>query len=129
MATAPPRRITNSTMISLLDVFLALGCVALVSAQKGTAYSTRYWDCCKATCSNGFLLANSPVTTCDVRDDFFTASALASTSPDGCNAGGGSAYMCTTLAPFGVSNDLAYGFAAVSITNFTDLDTCCTCYK
>jgi hypothetical protein len=36
--------------------------------------------------------------------------------------------MCSDQSPFVVSEDLAYGFAAVS-TGLSESDTCCSCYQ
>lgn len=37
--------------------------------------------------------------------------------------------MCNNQAPWGVSTDLAYGYAAVRISGLTEKDWCCACYE
>lgn len=37
--------------------------------------------------------------------------------------------MCNNQSPWGVTTDLAYGYAAVSITGLTERDWCCACYE
>lgn len=37
--------------------------------------------------------------------------------------------MCNNQSPWGVSTDLAYGYAAVRISGLTERDWCCACYE
>jgi hypothetical protein len=41
---------------------------------------------------------------------------------------GGDAHMCSDQSPWVVSEDLAYGFAAVAAGG-SESDTCCSCYQ
>lgn len=69
-------------------------------------WASRYWDCCKQHCgwpSN----AGNPADSCNSQDqplgDYNAQSACS----------GGGAYTCWSMAPWAVSDNLAYGFAAV----------------
>ena len=73
--------------------------------------TTRYWDCCKASCGwAGKASVTNPVQTCAA--DSVTPVGVDTQS--GCN--GGSAYMCGNQQPWNVSSSLSYGFAAAHIT-------------
>jgi len=106
-------------------LLFAAGSALLANAQSGNGVTTRYWDCCKGVCSWGSVVpAVSPVAVCDKNDNIFSNSE----APDGCE-NGGSSFMCSTLSPFGVTADLAYGFAGVNILGRNDTSTCCSCWR
>ncbi|OWY49327.1 hypothetical protein AA0120_g3361 [Alternaria tenuissima] len=95
------------------------------SAIKGTGSTTRQWSCCKNSCSwPGKALVDKPVLTCDASDNLLDNY----NRRDGCESGGGS-YACSDLSPFAVSNDLAYGFAAVNLATSNESAWCCSCYS
>lgn len=72
--------------------------------------TTRYWDCCKASCGwSGKASVTNPVKTC--APDGITAVDVNTQS--GCN--GGTAYMCNNQQPWNVSSTLSYGYAAAYI--------------
>ncbi len=72
--------------------------------------TTRYWDCCKASCGwPGKASVTNPVQTC--AQDGFTPVDVNTQS--GCN--NGSAYMCSNQQPWSVSSTLSYGYAAAHI--------------
>jgi len=110
------------TIIALLPFFLKVN-----SQASGTGTTTRYWDCCKASCGwpGKITLASgsNPVTSCDINDNPLTDYNAVS----GCDSG--VAYMCSNESPWAVSEDLAYGFAAVSIAGGTEASWCCACYE
>lgn len=86
------------------------------------------WDCCKASCGwpkKATLAAGSnPVTSCDKND-----SPLANyDAPSACQSNGLS-YMCSNQSPWAVSETLAYGFAATTISSRTEASWCCACYE
>ena len=86
--------------------------------------TTRYWDCCKPSCSwNGKASVTAPVRTCK-RDG---VSLIDAGQASGC--GGGSSFTCTNNAPWAVNDQLAYGFAAAVISSKTERDLCCACYQ
>jgi hypothetical protein len=109
-------------LMAILPFFLHVNAQA-----SGTGTTTRYWDCCKPSCSwpgKATLAAGSnPVGSCDANDgllaDYNTAS--------GCD--GGSAYMCSDESPWAVSDTLSYGYAAVNIAGGTEASWCCACYE
>lgn len=112
---------SKSTLLALLPFFLA----ATPSLAASTGKTTRYWDCCKPSCSwdGKATLSAGPVATCD-KDDNPLADPNAVSACDG-----GSAYMCANESPWAVSDDLAYGYAAVSIAGGSESSWCCACYE
>jgi len=103
-------------------VFLAVVC--LVNADSGK--TTRYWDCCKASCSwSGKSKAVAhPVNACQ-KDGTTVDSNLATKS--GCD--NGTAFMCSNQQPWSVSDSLSYGFTAASVAGKTEDAICCACYQ
>ena len=88
-------------------------------------YATRYWDCCKAHCGwdGNVNPATTPIASCNKADqslgaDHDAASACQSLADD-------SAFTCYSMAPWAVTDILAYGFAAVPATG----DVCGRCYQ
>ncbi|KAL6921517.1 hypothetical protein ACHAPO_004788 [Fusarium lateritium] len=103
---------------------LALVGPLAVSAASGSGHSTRYWDCCKPSCSwSGKAKVSAPALTCDNRDNPITNL----NAVNGCE-GGGSAYACTNYSPWAINDDLAYGFAATKLAGGTEASWCCACY-
>ncbi len=73
--------------------------------------TTRYWDCCKASCGwAGKASVTNPVETC--AQDGHTSVDVNTQSV----CSGGSAYMCTNQQPWNVSSTLSYGYAAAYIS-------------
>ena len=96
----------------------------VISSGKRTGKTTRYWDCCKPSCSwAGKATVSHPVNTCS-RDGSLISDANAKSGCDG-----GEAFMCTDQQPWAVSDSLSYGFAAASISGGTEATWCCACYK
>jgi hypothetical protein len=92
-------------------------------AASGSGKSTRYWDCCKPSCSwKAKAAVNQPVFACDANGSRISDPDVKS----GCD--GGSAYACADQSPWAVSNDLAYGFAATALSGGTEASWCCACY-
>jgi len=86
--------------------------------------TTRYWDCCKPSCSwSGKAPVSSPVKTCDKSG----VNPLTADARSGCD--GGNAFVCNTQQPFVVSSKLAYGFAAAVISGQSEYNSCCACYE
>ena len=114
-----------SSLRSIAFLALATGFATLSQAQvSGSGTTTRYWDCCKPSCSwPGKADVSSPVQICDKSDSPLTDA----NTPSAC--GGGSSYMCSDQSPWAVSADLAYGFAAVSLPGGTEATNCCSCYE
>ena len=112
-----------SSIKSLALLALATGFASVANAAE-TGKTTRYWDCCKGSCSwPGKAAVSAPVTTCDKSDNPLTDANTASA----CD--GGSAYMCSDQSPWAVSDTLAYGFAATNIAGGSEESWCCSCYK
>jgi hypothetical protein len=111
-----------SSIKSLALLALATGFASVANAATGK--TTRYWDCCKGSCSwPGKAAVSAPITTCDKNDNPLTDA----NTPSACD--GGSAYMCSDQSPWAVSDDLAYGFAATNIAGGSEDSWCCSCYK
>lgn len=103
---------------------LALAGPLAVSAASGSGHSTRYWDCCKPSCSwGGKASVSAPALTCDKQDN--PISNL--NAVNGCE-GGGSAFACTNYSPWAVNDNLAYGFAATKLSGGSESSWCCGCY-
>ncbi|KAI9752226.1 MAG: hypothetical protein M4579_005702 [Chaenotheca gracillima] len=112
-------------MLNIVALSALVALVPFTSAQaSGSGKTTRYWDCCKPSCAwPGKGDVTSPVTTCDIDNNPLTDPNAAS----GCQ--GGNSYMCADQSPWAVSDDLAYGFAAVNIAGGTESGWCCACYE
>jgi len=111
-----------STLISLSLLSLAL--ITPTVAQNGV--TTRYWDCCKPSCSwPGKASVSEPVRTCNKQDVF--PSPLNPNAVSAC--GGGTAYQCSNNGPWAVNANLAYGFAAAKLAGKGESNWCCACYE
>jgi hypothetical protein len=111
----------TATLLALLPFFLS------TSAQS-TGKTTRYWDCCKASCGwkGKITLASgsNPVGSCDKNDKLLTNYDAKSA----CDKSG-PAYMCSSQSPWAVSETLAYGYAATTISGGKESTWCCACYE
>jgi hypothetical protein len=117
------KQIIMSSIKSVALLALATGFASVVNAAE-TGKTTRYWDCCKGSCSwPGKAAVSAPITTCDKNDNPLTDA----NTPSACD--GGSAYMCSDQSPWAVSDTLAYGFAAANIAGGSEDSWCCSCYK
>jgi len=91
-----------------------------------TGKTTRYWDCCVASCSWKENTGGPVVNACDdsgvnIIKDF--------SHLYGNVCAGGTGYMCNNNQPWKVNDDVAYGFAAASFKNGSQADWCCSCYR
>lgn len=112
----------SKVLVAASATLLALS--ARVAALSGNGVTTRYWDCCKPSCSwPGKAAVSNPVLACDKNQNPISDSNAVS----GCD--GGTAYTCANMSPWKVSDNLAYGFAAVSISGGTEGTWCCQCYQ
>jgi len=95
-----------------------------VIGSRRNGKTTRYWDCCKPSCSwSGKANVSHPVNTCkrngSLISDFNARS--------GCD--GGEAYTCTDQTPWAINDNLSYGFAAAHISGGSEATWCCACYR
>lgn len=115
----------TKVLLAILPFFLAS-----VEAQS-TGKTTRYWDCCKASCgwTKKISLASgaSPVKSCDKSDNPLTNFDAKSACDS--SVSNGPAFMCSNQSPWAVSDTLAYGFAATTIAGGTEASWCCACYE
>ncbi|KZW03707.1 hypothetical protein EXIGLDRAFT_737629 [Exidia glandulosa HHB12029] len=105
---------------------LALLFAAAANGQSGTGQTTRYWDCCKASCGwTGKAAVNQPVLSCDRNGSKLTDANVKS----GCDVGSSGAFTCTDNSPWAINDQLSYGFAAVKLSGQTESQWCCECYE
>ncbi|KAL1509721.1 hypothetical protein ABEB36_004416 [Hypothenemus hampei] len=113
-----------NTLTTCFFVVLAIGCA--FAGLSGSGTTTRYWDCCKPSCSwKENTGTHNPVVSCS--KDGVSELTNASVS-SGCEANGGS-YVCNDLQPWAVNDSLAYGFVAASFTGGADNKYCGICLK
>lgn len=107
-----------------LQALLVLVAAGIAAGQGTAGITTRFWDCCKSSCSwSGKADFSSPVTTCDINDRPLSNGGSA---PSGCD--GGTAFACSSQQPWAINENLAYGFAALTGSQ-SESETCCACYK
>jgi hypothetical protein len=110
-------------ILFLFNVFLASVHASDVDVS-GTAVTTRFWDCCKPSCSwKAKADFTQPVQTCD-KDQKPLTDFNAGTA---CN--GGDAYQCSNQQPWAVNDTFSYGFAGIYITGHVEDFWCCACYQ
>jgi len=113
-------------MFSVQVFVLFAGLIAAATAQSGTAVTTRYWDCCKESCSWAANVGSgnqSPVASCAI--DGVTV--INDNTASGCN--GGTAYTCSNNQPWVGANNISYGFVAANFADESLNEMCCTCLK
>ncbi|PAA89100.1 hypothetical protein BOX15_Mlig002476g1, partial [Macrostomum lignano] len=94
--------------------------------NKVPGFTTRYWDCCKPSCSwPGKVPGHNKYVRACYRDGYGVTSDPNGAS--GCN--GGPVFACNNNKPWAVSDQLAYGFAAATIPGLDESGRCCACYK
>lgn len=113
--------LSKATLLTLLPFFLSVH-----AGASGSGTTTRYWDCCKASCGwpGKATLTKGPVTSCNAQDQPLSDAS----TPSGCD-NGGAAYMCSSQTPWAVSDSMSYGFAATTIAGGTEASWCCACYQ
>lgn len=108
--------------VSLSKVYHA---TPLVGGVSGSGTTTRYWDCCKPSCSwqdNLKDTSGTPVKSCAADG----TSAVTESTKSSCEEGAG-AYMCSDQQPKVVNSTFALGFVAGSFTGGIDVNMCCAC--
>ncbi|RDL38601.1 Barwin-like endoglucanase [Venustampulla echinocandica] len=112
----------KTVLLALLPFFLQVDAQA-----SGNGKTTRYWDCCKASCGwpgkISLASGSNPVSSCDAHDRPLSNYNAVS----GCN--NGATYMCSNQSPWAVSDTLSYGFAATTVAGGTESSWCCACYE
>ncbi|XP_018561265.1 endoglucanase-like [Anoplophora glabripennis] len=94
---------------------------------RGTSRTTRYWDCCKPSCSwteNLRDKSGAPVKSC-TKDGKTQADRNMQSA---CGTGTGS-YMCSDQQPRMVNSTFALGYVAASFTGGIDTKMCCACLR
>ncbi|KJX97449.1 glycoside hydrolase family 45 protein [Zymoseptoria brevis] len=117
-----PSLSTLSLLATLTSLIQSSVGSSLLPRQGAAGVTTRYWDCCKPSCSWPNKAAfSSPVKICGKDDGPLTDPNTVS----GCDGGPG--FQCSNQRAVAKSASLAYGFAAVNGGN--EAGTCCACYK
>jgi hypothetical protein len=113
-------------MESFLILLVILVFLTVSVSSQTTGKTTRYWDCCKPSCSWGKKApVTSPARAC--RKDGVSIMTDTNTR-NGCE-NGGTSFTCSNNSPWAINNNLAYGFAAAHIRGQSEKDWCCACYK
>lgn len=131
MAMASPPR-SNQSPAFAFALLVLLRLAVLSSAQSdsidsvfgpATARTTRYWDCCKPSCSwkNKAPFSN-PIQSCDID----SKPLLDDTRGTGCN--GGNAFACPSNSPWAVNDTFSYGFVGTFLVGGDESKWCCSCY-
>ena len=113
---------SSSAAKSSSSVFVAGTCptIKVVSGgRSGSGWATRYWDCCKPSCSWTENAGGNLAKTCDASGNAISDASAGSM----CQSG--PAGTCMSQIPFEVCDDVAYAFAAVPAA---DGATCGKCY-
>eukprot|EP00122_Pirum_gemmata_P001911 Pgem_evm1s1726 len=109
-------------VFSTLSVGVILSGVLSVSAD-GSATTTRYWDCCKPSCS----WASNVDGTNYVKPCSKSGGTVGTNAINVCSGGGdtsqGASYTCVNQQPF-TSGGQLYGFVAMNQKN-----SCCKCFE
>lgn len=119
-------QLPTAVLVTLLPAFLGSG---LVQAQgaSGQGKTTRYWDCCKASCGwpRKGNMQQGPLLSCDKNDRPLQDGG---NTRSGCDSGG-NAFMCSSQSPWAVNATHSYGWAAVNIAGGNEQSWCCACYE
>jgi len=86
--------------------------------------TTRYWDCCKPSCSWSGKVSGKNTYVKSCRKNGYSAYDNSNVR-SGCD--GGDAFPCNNQKPWAVNDQLAYAFAAASLEN--GKERCCDCYE
>ncbi|XP_050300226.1 endoglucanase-like isoform X3 [Anthonomus grandis grandis] len=112
-------------MKSFVGTIAVLSVVAVAYGLSGSGTTTRYWDCCKPSCSWKENVGTlDPVESCAADGE----TKLNASVHSGCDWDGTS-YVCNNLQPWAVNDTFAYGFVAASFTGGVDNSKCCICLK
>lgn len=110
-------------IVLLLTILLPL----VASAVRLVGQTTRYWDCCKASCAwSEKAPVTHPVQVCE-KDGVKVAPAEATNVCAGGGAATGKAYTCTNNQPIAINSSLALGFTSVHITGKGEADWLVQC--
>nr|CAD39198.1 endoglucanase [Mastotermes darwiniensis hindgut symbiont sp.] len=97
---------------------------ALCKDYSGSGKTTRYWDCCKPSCSwSKKAQVSHVVNSCTASGQHDTTVDLKS----GCD--GGPSYVCVDQAPWAVNSSYFMGTAAAALSGGSESDLCCRCFE
>jgi len=116
-------------LITLFNLILSTAGTNTTSTNifgPAAAVTTRFWDCCKPSCSwdnKASFVKGQPALSCDINEQPL----LDANQGTGCN--GGTAFACANTAPWAVNDTLSYGFAAAYLMGGQETTWCCGCYQ
>ncbi|CAF4109690.1 unnamed protein product, partial [Rotaria sordida] len=121
--------VSKSDALSTSDSTMVCGVMTTGPDPVGkvAGRTTRYWDCCKASCGWPGKVSGSNAYVKSCRRDGYAIwndGNIAS----GCGSGG-EAFVCNNQVPWAINDQLAYGFAAATIPGLTEQQRCCACYQ
>jgi len=117
---------TNFFLFFFVNINNKLWLWKIVTGGK-TGKTTRYWDCCLASCSwKENTKASHPVNACS-KDGRTVFSKFDWTIGSACSKSKG--YMCSNNQPWAVNDNVAYGFVAADFNGGSQKDWCCTCQR
>lgn len=107
-----------------LKAFVVVMALATAGAEWKPAVTTRYYDCCKPSCSwPGKAAVTRPVASCSADNRV-----ISSNSVSGCEPGG-VAFNCDRQTSFAINSSLSYGFVAAKVSQLTERELCCSCWE
>jgi len=113
------------TVITLLNLVLLPAYVKATADTSGSAVTTRYWDCCKPSCSwtnKASYKSNQAVLSCDIHDQpLFDAN-------QGTGCDGGTSFACSSNSPWAVNDTFSYGFTSAFLLGGDESTWCGSCY-
>jgi len=111
-------KINHNKMKRLLLLFSLI----LFSYEQQKGFASRYWDCCKPSCSwTDNAGAGNEARECNLKNELLDNHSSVS------NCLGGPSMTCYSQIPWAVNDKLAYAFAAVPGAN--SKGTCGKCYE
>ncbi|KAI8355532.1 endo-beta-D-1,4-glucanase [Blakeslea trispora] len=131
IATSAPKPTTAKNVAKPTNGASSSGYSPIPNGIVGKGTTTRYWDCCKESCSwNGKAKVTAPVDVCAKNG----VKMLGFNTQSGCGGGGdlgpdGPGYTCNNNQPWAVNDNLAYGFAAATLSKSTESGWCCACME
>jgi hypothetical protein len=119
--------ISKNDAVSISDPNAVCGVVSGQPSSQGSGRTTRYWDCCKPSCSWSNKVSGKDTYVKSCRRDGYSAFDNPN-AVNGCD-NGGEGFTCNNQQPWSINDQLAYGFAAANIPGLSEKDRCCACYK
>ena len=104
------------------QLFFLLCAITVVYGVSKVGKTTRYWDCCKPSCSwSNKAPVSAPVKTCDKGG----VNGVNSETTNVCGGGGapGKAYTCNNNQPVQINSSLSFGFVAGAVAGQSEYNS------